>query len=173
MIESKLYKPMSPTKLAAQQITKISNGVVDLLINNAAIFTNPELELTDETAQGLEHEFHVNVTGPILFTNAILPLLKSSDEKRVVFLSSMAGSLSLAGPDSWPMTFPGSTYSITKVALIMATRKYAVQFKDAGFTFGAILTTEESVGSMNKVFESLSPKDNGRFLDYDGKDFAF
>ncbi|KAG8931844.1 hypothetical protein FRC02_002079, partial [Tulasnella sp. 418] len=121
-------------KQATPEIEKLSNGSVDLLINNAGIFTNPMRELTDETVEGIEHEFRVNVTGPILFTNAVVPFLKNSKEKRVVFVTSEAGTMSFVDPKTYAFPYPTAAYSISKAGVIMAARKYAVQFRNEGFT---------------------------------------
>ncbi|KAG8944252.1 hypothetical protein FRC03_002121 [Tulasnella sp. 419] len=125
-------------KEAVPEIEKFSNGTIDLLINNAAVNTNPKRELTEETVEGIEHEFHVNVTGPILFTNAVLPLMKNSKEKRVVFVTSESGIMTFVDPKTYAFHSPIAAYSISKAGLNMAARKYAVQFGNEGFTIIAL-----------------------------------
>ncbi len=59
---------------------------LDVLINNAGVYMN-ELKLTPA---GFETTFAVNYLAPYLLTHLLLPLLKKSDEPRVVTVASIA-----------------------------------------------------------------------------------
>ena len=58
-----------------------------MLINNAGVMNSPQ----GATEQGLEMQFGVNVVGPHLLTQLLVPLLaKGSQGGRIVMLSSLA-----------------------------------------------------------------------------------
>ena len=74
-------------------------GVLDVLINNAAILIDYVPGLTDEckdlsTRDLFNQTLGTNVTGTACLTEACLPLLRKSELPRVVFVSSIMGSLS-------------------------------------------------------------------------------
>ena len=61
---------------------------LDLLILNAGVMVPPE----SETAQGFELQFGVNHLGHFALTGALLPLVKATQDSRVVVLSSTAAA---------------------------------------------------------------------------------
>ncbi|NOU60155.1 SDR family NAD(P)-dependent oxidoreductase [Marinifilum caeruleilacunae] len=76
---------------AVKQMTQQVNSdlsKLDVLINNAGVFHSPE----SHNKNGLELRFVVNYFAQVLFTNELLPLLKKSEQARVVNLSSAAQS---------------------------------------------------------------------------------
>jgi NAD(P)-dependent dehydrogenase (short-subunit alcohol dehydrogenase family) len=68
---------------AVEKIGNIS-GEIDYLINNAGI--GPDLGDDIRSAEHLKSSFNVNATGTVLFTEGVLPYLKSGGH--VVFLST-------------------------------------------------------------------------------------
>lgn len=61
-------------------------GGIDILINNAGVFTmEPE-----KTSDGFERTMGVNFFGPFLLTNLLLPLFEGSDDPRIINVSSDA-----------------------------------------------------------------------------------
>ena len=63
---------------------------VDLLINNAGIMANPETRI----GPGWESQFAINHIGHFVFTDLLMPLLRSADGARVIALTSVAHHLS-------------------------------------------------------------------------------
>ena len=70
--------------MAVEVSEKLSK--LDVLINNAGIYTTASAMTKD----GLDIRFVVNYLAPYELTNALLPLLKKSNEARIVNLSSAA-----------------------------------------------------------------------------------
>ena len=60
---------------------------IDLLVNNAGVMAPPERRTTDD---GFELQFGTNHLGHFALTAELLPLLRRSDDARVVTLSSVA-----------------------------------------------------------------------------------
>ena len=63
-----------------------NHSKVDVLINNAGVFKSP----VSETSQGLDIRFAVNYIAPVILTNDLLPIIKKSDNPRIINLSSAA-----------------------------------------------------------------------------------
>ncbi|KAL5524047.1 hypothetical protein ACEPAG_8220 [Sanghuangporus baumii] len=137
-------------KAAAQEVSKVTGGSLDVLINNAALYDEERNALNldgypedreDLLEQDLLKHFHTNVIGVIHTTNAFLPLLRSgsgsvnNNNKQVITISSGVGDI--------PFTLStgnrsGAPYSISKAAVNLAVAKYAAEYKDQGILFLAI-----------------------------------
>jgi NAD(P)-dependent dehydrogenase (short-subunit alcohol dehydrogenase family) len=78
----------------------------------------------------LRETFNTNVVGPILLTQALLPLLEAGKPARVINVSSRLGSVEEM-TDGWP------GYGISKAALNAATRKLADALKSRGISVNA------------------------------------
>jgi NAD(P)-dependent dehydrogenase (short-subunit alcohol dehydrogenase family) len=98
-----------------------------VLINNAAILQTWLGSIVDTTASELRETFNTNVVGPILVTQALLPLLEAGKPARIINVSSQLGSVELM-TDGWP------AYGISKAALNAATRKFAVALEARGIS---------------------------------------
>ena len=117
----------------AAHIDKI-HGRLDVLINNAGILIDAELgdpaSIRDTDAEVLETSFRTNAVGPVMLTNAMLPLLERVDDARIINVSSGMGQLS--GMDG---QYPG--YRISKTALNAVTCIYAAELDPARFSVNA------------------------------------
>ena len=88
---------------------------IDVLINNAGIFKSPH----PNSVQGLDIRFSVNYFAPYLLTSGLMPLLKKSDEPRLINLSSAAqASVSPAVLSGSTQTSAQSAYAQSKLALL-------------------------------------------------------
>ncbi len=106
-------------------------GRLDILVNNAGIARGDGSGKPSETTlQTLRAVYETNVYGPVLVTNAMLPLLRLSDAGRIVNVSSEVGSIaSMTDPASpmWPMA--SVPYPSSKTALNMITAMYAKELR--------------------------------------------
>ena len=78
-------------KSAAESLKK-EFGRIDVLINNAGIWIGSE-GLTDPNIDNIREIFETNFFGPISMNGFFLPLLKKSDEGRIINISSGMGAL--------------------------------------------------------------------------------
>ncbi|KAL5528167.1 hypothetical protein ACEPAF_7303 [Sanghuangporus sanghuang] len=172
-------------KAAAQQVSKVTGGTLDVLINNAAFIDDERNALTldgypegreDLLEQDLLKNFNINVIGVIHATNAFLPLLRSgsvNDIKKVVTISSGVGDVlfTLSTGDS-----VGAPYSISKAAVNLAVAKYAAEYKDQGIVFLAIspglVSTKEPLDQPTeedlKKFEAMVASFRKAYPDFAG-----
>jgi 3-oxoacyl-[acyl-carrier protein] reductase len=105
-----------------------SLGPVDILINNAGVFTTSKaVETTDDEWQ---HVMSVNLDGAFRLSRAILPGMKARGFGRIVNVGSMAmknGGLTA-----------GTAYAVSKGALGALTFSLAREFAPFGITVNAI-----------------------------------
>lgn len=100
-------------------------GKLDILINNAGIFLSEEFDAngapvpaSKTSAATFRKTFDTNFFNTVDVTQALLPLVKRSDEGRIVFLSSGLGSLGLhSDPTSEIYNYKVPAYNISKTAL--------------------------------------------------------
>jgi NAD(P)-dependent dehydrogenase (short-subunit alcohol dehydrogenase family) len=84
---------------AFPEIVQATHPGVDLLINNAGVALGGTFEqVSDEDFEWL---FEINFWGVVRLTRAFLPLLKASDEARIVNLSSLYGIIAPPGQTAY------------------------------------------------------------------------
>ena len=88
---------------------------VDVLINNAGIYIDGEQRAIEADFDIVHQTMETNVYGPWRLINGLLPLLKKSNDPRVVNISSGLGAMSEMG-SGYP------AYRMSKVALNALTR---------------------------------------------------
>lgn len=167
---------------AAEAVAGITDRL-DLLVNNAAI--NPPRKhqhLETITAETMLHTLHINTVAPLLVVQAFTDLLKRGSLPKVVNVSSEMGSLE-------DRDYGGHhAYCASKAALNMVTRGLAAELIEHGIVTISLdpgwvktdmggeeadLTPEDSVRGMLRVIDSLTRKDNGAFLRWNGRTLAW
>jgi NAD(P)-dependent dehydrogenase (short-subunit alcohol dehydrogenase family) len=148
-----------------------------VLINNAAILQTWQGSILDVTAAELRDTFATNTIGPILLTQALLPLLEAGKPARVINVSSQLGSVANMS-DGWP------GYGISKAALNAATRKFADALKSRGISVNAAspgwvrtemgtenapLTIEQGGRNIARLVTDFSPDVTNQFLQQNGE----
>lgn len=152
---------------------------IDLLINNAGIFSDANLITT--TKADLMRHFEVNVTGPFLMTRALLHNLKlvakAKGSEFVAQVTSRMGCIS----DNSSSGYYG--YRASKTALNMINRSLIVDLKSNNI--GCLLlhpgyvatdmtgnsgniTPTESVANMTKILGKATLADSGKIFHCEG-----
>ena len=154
---------------------------VDILINNAGIHHRPKTIPEDVVFSDWEHTFQVNTLGPARVSFALRPNLKKSGGAKLVTITSDWGSVSEA---------PGTAYSYcsSKAAVNSVMRGMAKNWDKDNITIVLIHpgwtrtfmggdeatgSAEENAALVRKVIDSVSSKDNGRFIDNQGNDLPW
>jgi NAD(P)-dependent dehydrogenase (short-subunit alcohol dehydrogenase family) len=184
----------SPDDLKALT-AKLNGEPIDVLINNAGVY-NDRSKCHDDDCPGdwstqsfgdlhydlLDTIMAVNVKGPLMVSEALLPNVKASKRKTIIAISSTNGSLTdqLAGSGA-------IFYRASKAALNRAMQLVARAEQKDGVTVvmlhpGAVVTERQaylegfkgmiempfSVTHMIATIDKLTVADTGKFLNYDG-----
>jgi NAD(P)-dependent dehydrogenase (short-subunit alcohol dehydrogenase family) len=92
---------------------------LDVLVNNAGVILEGDNSITQLEAETVTKTFQTNTLGPLLMTQAFLPLLSKSNDPRVINVSSGGGQLA-DGMDTW-----APAYCLSKTALNAVTCLFA------------------------------------------------
>jgi len=114
-------------------------GHLDVLINNAGVALNLKSPPTLESLDVIRETYEINVFGPVRVTQALLPLLKSAKQAKIVMVSSIVGSIGLSSdPDTiyGQVNFMG--YSSSKTALNAITAAFAKELGPVGIKVYAV-----------------------------------
>ena len=148
-----------------------------VLINNAAILDIWQGSIVEATAAGLRDTFVTNTLGPVLLTQALLPLLEAGKPSRVINVSSLLGSVQ-SMTDGW------AGYGISKAALNAATRKLAQALAPRGISVnaaspgwvrtdmggeGANLSVEQGAKNIIRLVTDVPPTLTNHFLGENGE----
>lgn len=123
---------------------------------------------------------NVNVTGPMLVTRHLLPLLRSGNAPMIVNISSQLGSMQVASRKG-----RDSAYCVSKAGLNMLSVKSSAALRHEGIGVvmlhpgwvqtdmggdSAPMTIDESSAAIVHTLDSLTLADTGRFVRWDGQD---
>ena len=144
---------------------------LDIVINNAGVAMDENLG--QWTSAAFSTCLAVNVTGPALIAQVLVPLMKPGS--KLINMSSGLGSLDLNINPETGM----DAYAMSKAALNMLTRRLAAKLESRGITVISIspgwvktdmggdeapVLVEDSVNAMTGVFEGLTLEHSGRFF---------
>ncbi|MFW6075180.1 MAG: SDR family oxidoreductase [Chloroflexota bacterium] len=171
----------SESVAAAADTIRRSCDSLDLLINNAGVARTPdEQRIEDISEEDVRTVFEVNTLGPLRVLQALIPLLRKSDEAKVVMISSSAGSIASQRGGR------GVPYCVSKAGLNMLTKLLYFHCKEDGVAIVALhpgwvhtdmggagaLSVEESVSSMMKVIDGLTTE-SPAYVDYSGAELPW
>ncbi len=113
-------------KEAARSIEAYAERI-DVLINNAAILGDITRTIEDDLDyEDMLRVYNVNALGPLRVNGALLPLVKRSERKLIMNISSEAGSVGDCWRNNW------FAYAMSKSALNMQTALLHNHVKEAG-----------------------------------------
>jgi NAD(P)-dependent dehydrogenase (short-subunit alcohol dehydrogenase family) len=155
---------------------------IDLLVNNAGISANAKTSIGDVDYGLWEQMLRINVMGPMRVAEALVANIAASQRRVMLFLSTRAGSIA----DN--LTGGRYLYRSSKAALNMVVKSLAIDLipkritcvavhpgwvqTDMG-TAAAPISARTSVEALRALVERLEPHDNGRFLNYDGRELRW
>jgi NAD(P)-dependent dehydrogenase (short-subunit alcohol dehydrogenase family) len=162
---------------AAATLVSAQVGAVDVLVNNAGVYLEDRrsVEEADLGDGQLERTMNVNAFGPFRVTTAFLPLLERGRARRIVNISSEAGSIA----DSNRKNEIG--YCMSKAALNMQTKILHNALAARGYRITAVhpgwmrtamggpeadISPEEAASGIYAL--SISPDPTPLYVDYRG-----
>jgi len=187
VLEADLINHGSFFDLASQVSNIVKDKGLNILINNAGIsskFTRIGLVKSED----LLNHFKINTIGPIMLTQALLPLLKTASEINksstgvnkavIVNISSILGSISKNDQGGF---YP---YRTSKSAINVATKSLSIDLKANGILAVSIhpgwvktamggmkapLEVEQSASGICSFLKNINESHNGGFYDFEGK----
>jgi 3-oxoacyl-[acyl-carrier protein] reductase len=108
-----------------------AHGRIDVLVNNAGIFSTLEMRpFWEIPLDEWNKVLHVNVTGVMLATRAVIPYMQERKWGRIINISS--ASILLGRPNY-------THYTTSKAALVGMTRSMARELGNVGITVNAVM----------------------------------
>ena len=170
---------------------KLAGMPIDVLINNAGItgdFTKPRPQSLGTLDYDMAvHFFRTNALGALKVSEAFLDNVAASDQKKIVAISSLAGSFEGESGGKGGIYW----YRSSKAALNMMMVGVAADSKRKGITAALLspgtvkvekiaemveragikgfIEPSESIAGMIQVIENLTPDDSGAFIRYTGE----
>ncbi|WP_407492337.1 SDR family oxidoreductase [Pseudooceanicola sp. MF1-13] len=160
----------------------VGDGPVDLLICNAGVYPDKGQSLADGFGADLWRQgMFVNVAGPFLTIQTLLPALEKSQAGKIAVISSAMGSNDRAPGGSY-------VYRASKAAAVNLTRNLAQDLGPKGIAIGAYhpgwvrtdmggdnadIDVDTSSTGLVARFDALGPQHTGVFETYDGQPIPF
>ena len=168
---------------AAVATVRETTDALDVLINNAGVYPHAGSGDAHQRLGQLTHAdaietMQVNAIGPLLVSQALLPLLRTGRKGRILSISSGQGSL------TWKATGDPYHYSASKAALNMYMRSLAAEIGHQGLIsvlvdpgwmrtgMGGDTATQEPADSARGIIrlaEQLHAEENGSFVTWQGQ----
>jgi NAD(P)-dependent dehydrogenase (short-subunit alcohol dehydrogenase family) len=157
--------------------SKIAGLPIDTFISNAGVSGPKNIEFGNFDAKEWLDVFNINTIAPLLITQKILKNLRLGKDKKLAFISSKVGSIE-------DNTSGGMyIYRTSKTALNQVIKSLSIDFKEENFIVvalhpgwvqtdmggpNALIDTKTSVKGLIEVIDNLTPKNSGKFYNYDG-----
>jgi NAD(P)-dependent dehydrogenase (short-subunit alcohol dehydrogenase family) len=175
---------------AVATVTPLLPNGLDYLVNNAGKNPQPLTKFEDLDLDAFGEEMTFNTVVPLRVSRSFLPLVKKSDKKTIIFISSVLASSQI----TFMMANQFNAYSVAKAALNMLARKWGASLKYEGVTTAAIhpgwtqtdlgaplkdwmakyapnvphLTTDAAGAGVVKISEALTLEKTASFWHFDG-----
>ena len=161
---------------AVENVANAFHSPIDILVNCAGIIGPQKQSTLDMDFDGFAKTLEVNVLAPLKIAQVFLPLVKASDNGRIVNISSQMGRMEFSASDR-------IAYRSSKSALNKVTQALATDLNQEGVTVIAVhpgwvstdmggpdapVTPVESAAGLLNVMENISLEDTGKFIDWDG-----
>jgi len=172
---------VADTASARALAARLKGQPIDILINNAGISGHGARSFRDLDIDQLNLSFEVNSLGALRVTQALLANLQQGTEKKIVQISTIMASVQLNEGGAYG-------YRASKAALNMFNKSLAAELGRDGYTCvvvhpgwvrtdmggeSAPLSPEQSIKGLVALIDTLGTEQNGRFLDYQGKELPW
>ncbi|KIM43817.1 hypothetical protein M413DRAFT_389065 [Hebeloma cylindrosporum] len=189
VIELDITSQSSVDAAVAAATPLLPNGL-DYLVNNAGKNPQPLTKFEDLELEAFAEEMTFSTVAPLRVSRAFLPLVKKSEKKNIIFISSVLASSHV----TYMMVNQFNAYSVAKAALNMLARKWGASLKYEGITTAAIhpgwtqtelgaplkewmskyapqvphLTADDAGAGVIKISEALTLEKTASFWHFDG-----
>ncbi len=158
-------------------IKDISSQKIDILIHNAGIFRDEQLD-EDLDINAWMNEMRINAVVPIILARKLKNNIQMGSDKKIIFISSQMGSID----DNYSGRF--YFYRSSKSALNSAAKSLSIDWKEDGISIlilhpgwvktdmggdNAKLEIPDSISQMIRVIQDLNLANSGSFVNYAGE----
>ena len=163
---------------ALKAIADQVKGGIDVVVCNAGVMSAyGGIQDADNTAESIAQVLMTNMAGPFFTARAFLPQLKASKRPRIAIISSYMGSQHHQGSNAYfyRASKAGANNLMVTLANELRAEGVVVTSFHPGWVrtdmggAGADLGPDESAAALLAQFRSLTLKESGAFLNYDGK----
>lgn len=161
---------------------ELNGEAIDLLICNAGVNVDRAAVLGGIDPASWRQVFEVNALAPLMMAGAFVDHVARSQQRKLVAISSRLGSIAQndtgglyayrASKSALNMHWKSVSRDTSGKGLICVVLHPGWVQTDMGGS-AAPLTIDQSVPAMVKVIDGLTPKDNGRFINYDGTEIGW
>ncbi|OUR94074.1 short-chain dehydrogenase [Halobacteriovorax marinus] len=159
---------------------KLNSKTIDILINNAGLFENESLPLSEDDFESIRKQFEINTLAPLRLTNALIE--NFTTDSKVAMMSSRMGSIA----DNSSSNYYG--YRMSKCALNMASKNLSIELKGKGVSLAILhpgfvitkmtnfqgdITPEVASWGLFKVIQNLTLENTGGFWHSNGETLPF
>lgn len=157
---------------------KFAAGSIDLLINNAGIFSNETLH--DFAVERIQLQFQVDALAPLLLSHALLPAIKTGG--KIAMITSRMGSIT----DNTSGSYYG--YRMAKAALNagsvslardVAAQQISVGIYHPGFVqtqmvgFAGDISADDAASGLKQRISELNASNSGKFYHSNGTELPW
>lgn len=136
-------------------------GAVDILINNAGLYIEQELELNDP--EHIKKVISVNTLGTIYLTKAAIPFLKSSAPSRIINVISQSGLVEQTGKT----VYSASKWAITGFTKCLQLELAKYNINVTGIYPGKINTNMfKKIGIEKDMSNAIDPTDIAKTIQF-------
>ena len=161
---------------------ELDGQAIDLLLNNAGVMGARGQTIGNIDYDAWAKVLDANTIGPMRVSEAFVDHVARSERKLIVTLTSGMGSLADNTSGGW------IAYRSSKAAVNMVMRSLAIDLAPRGITCVVVnpgwvrtdmggphgnLTPAESVTMIRRLIETLGPAQSGKFLNYNGREYAW
>jgi len=190
VVQLDLADPESIQRAAVEAKKLLPEGL-DTLVGNAGSNDQPVPTFEDLDLKLFAEELNLEIVNNTILIRSFLPLIRQGKPGRVIFISSVLGSIELAAG----MPTLNDAYSVTRAALNMLIRKWGAALKFEKISTAVVhpgwvpttalgsgieewvqknapnlprVSVADSAAGVVKVFETLTIEDTNSFFNYDG-----
>jgi NAD(P)-dependent dehydrogenase (short-subunit alcohol dehydrogenase family) len=178
---------------------ELAGEPIDLLLNNAGIIGGSGVTFSEESRGTMQkfgeldfdewmNVFKVNVVGTAKLTEALIDNIASSQQKTVVIMSSIMGSITANEEGNFPPPGGIYLYRTSKAAMNMLSRNMAADLKERGVKVVALNPgwVKTDMGGSDAIFEADDViarlldmvvhggmEQSGKFISQDGTELSW
>jgi NAD(P)-dependent dehydrogenase (short-subunit alcohol dehydrogenase family) len=161
---------------------KLQEETIDILFNNAGVGGSDRQEFAEIDEQLWLETFRINTIAPLKMVETFIRQVAGSGRRIIATMGSIMGSIGDNSSGGYYI------YRTSKAAVHMVVKSLAIDLRHEGIIAvvlhpgwvqtemggtGATLSPKRSAAGLYQVLTSLEAEDNGKFLDYLGRELPW